>query len=473
MAGVTPNGYVTKTQQEIVESITQRIEQKFGKDFPTSPDSVAGQYTNIIAAALKENWDLGQAVVDTGNRSKSEGVYLDYLAGLIGLSRRQAQGSNGDLVWTDNVNTFVPSFSVVKDNLDRKVLTQENATLIPSECYTAYIEIFTLSDNTEYSVSVNGAKYLYTSSSPAVKEDILNSLSAQIDTATNFSSSVEDERIFIQFDSLRNGMGVGVSSNMGIDKVGAVISAEAATSGALEFPANTITTVVSSFPDSEVTNPVQFDLGRFRETDAELRLRMEQREENTGTATVPAIEASVSEIPGVQGVIVTENRTMNTVNNIPPKSYETYVVGGDEDSIAQVVWDTKPAGIETYGNITKVITDNDDELQTVKFSRKAVLYAWVKVTYSLNPEEEVNVDPPSAIKTAVVDHGDNMVKDEDFDLTKFYGPIYSNVNGVYVDSIEIATTASVEDIPTYQTTRIPVGGTQYLAFDEDRVEVVL
>lgn len=472
MAGVTPQGFVTKTQQQIVDRITQRLEDRFGKDFPTSPDSLAGQYTNIISAALKENWDLGQQVADTQNRDKAEGIYLDYLARLIGLTRRSSSGSTGDILWIDEQNTTIPAFSVVQDTLQRKVLTQETVTLLPSECYRSYVQALIIADNTEYSVSVNGVKFSYTSSSPAVESDILSNLAGQINTSPDATAQVVDDRIVITFESFRNGMSVGLSSDLGIDRVGSLIRAEAATVGDLNFPAGSITSVVSDFPDSEISNPQDFDLGRYRETDIELRARMTEREENTGTATVPAIEASISELQGVQGVILTENRTMSFVGDLPPKSYECYVVGGDEDAIANVIWETKPAGIETHGNISKVIVDNDGELQTVKFSRKAVLYAWVRITYTPNPEEDLSTNPVQAIKTAVTEFGNEFDKDEDFERTKFFGTIYSNVSGVYVDNIEIATTTDPNGTPFYQTARIPVGGTQELIFDEDRVEVV-
>lgn len=472
MAGVTPQGFITKTQQQIVDRITQRLEDRFGKDFPTSPDSLAGQYTNIISAALKENWDLGQQVADSQNRDKAEGVYLDYLARLIGLTRRSASGSTGDLLWIDDVNTNVPAFSVAQDNLQRKVLTQENITLSSTQCYRAYVQVINLVANTDYSVSINGVKFSYTSSSPTSEGSILSNLQGQINTSTDATATVEDNRLIINFESLRNGMTVALSSDLGFDRVGVLIRAEAASVGDLVFPEDTITSIVSDFPSSEVTNPQQFDLGRFRETDAELRLRMSEREENTGTATVPAIEASISELQGVQGGILIENRTMNFIGSLPPKSYECYVVGGDEDDIANVIWETKPAGIETHGNISKVIVDNNGNLQTVKFSRKAVLYAWVRVTYTPNLEEDQSLDPAQAIKTSVTDFGNEFDNDEDFERTKFYGPIYSDVTGVYVDNIEIATTTDPNDTPVYQTARIPVDGTQSLIFAEDRVEVV-
>lgn len=472
MAGVTPQGFVTKTQQQIVDKLIQRLGDRFGKDFPTSPDSVTGQYTNIIAAALKENWDLGQQLADSQNRDKAGGLYLDYLARLIGLTRRAASGSTGDVLWIDSQNTVIPAFSVVEDTLKRKVLTQETITLASSECYKAYVKVFVLTDNSEYSVSVNGVKFSYTSSSPAVEDYVLSNLAGQVNTATDATADVEDNTLVITFESFRNGMSVGLSGNLGFDRVGCLIRSEAATKGDLNFPEGSIVSVISDFPDSEVTNIQDFDLGRYRETDVELRVRMEEREESTGTATVPAIEASISELQGVQGVILTENRTMSFVGDLPPKSYECYVVGGDEEDIANVIWDTKPAGIETHGNISKVIVDNDGELQTVKFSRKSVLYAWVKITYTPNPEEEQSNNPVQAIKTAVADFGNGFDKDEDFERTKFFGPIYSDVTGVYVDNIEIATTSDPDGTPSYQTARIPVGGTQELIFSEDRVEVV-
>ena len=53
----------------------------------------------------------------------------------------------------------------------------------------------------------------------------------------------------------------------------------------------------------------------------------------------------------------------------PPKSFEIVVVGGDDPAIAQAIYNSKPAGIQSYGNVSEVISDDFGNPYTISFSR--------------------------------------------------------------------------------------------------------
>jgi uncharacterized phage protein gp47/JayE len=473
MAGVTSTGWVGKTFSELVDELAEEAKSEFGEDFPTTPDSVFGSLTNVFAASSKDLWDLGQALADAQNRDAAEGVYLDYLAALIGLSRLTDSGSSGDLLFTGNQAATVAALFPVKDNLNRIVLTDEVLELNRSACYESTFSVAALNPSEDYTIVAEGNTYTFTSDTDPTKSEILTGLESAMSAATEFTATVVGETLVITLNSFNNTLTTTNTVNLTLDSVGSLVNATAATTGDLTFLADTLTKLGSSSLDIDsVTNPQAFSLGRDEETDEELRLRMSQREQSTGTATKPAIEASLSEVEGVTSVLVNENITMTTdANGVPPKAYETFVVGGDEDDIAEVLWETKPAGIETFGDTSKVVVDSNGDSQTVYFSRKTDQYAWIRVTYEINSEEDFPSTGEEDIKTAVVDKGEAMYSGEDFEPTKFYAPIYSNVAGVYVTNLEIAITALPTDTPTYGTTRLSVAETEDLNFDTDRVIV--
>ena len=129
-----------------------------------------------------------------------------------------------------------------------------------------------------------------------------------MDLGSGFTSVIVDETIVVTLDSNNNILSTTNSFNVTLDSVGGLVSGEAVDLGDLTFLANTITELVgTNIQIISVTNPDDFTAGRDRETDAELRLRMAEREQSTGTATKPAIEASISEVDGVTGVLVVEN----------------------------------------------------------------------------------------------------------------------------------------------------------------------
>jgi hypothetical protein len=178
----------------------------------------------------------------------------------------------------------------------------------------------------------------------------------------------------------------------------------AANSGTLTV----ITNAVSGW--NSCTNALDAVLGRHDETDAELRKRRFDELTAPGASTVDSIRADVLKVPGVLQCYVFENVTLETdANGLPPKSIEVVIYDGtspaaDDASIAQVVWDQKPSGCETFGTIEEIVRDSLNQMQSVKFSRATVEDVWL--------EYDVVVDPnwfPSSganlIKAAAATYG--------------------------------------------------------------------
>lgn len=110
-------------------------------------------------------------------------------------------------------------------------------------------------------------------------------------------------------------------------------------------------------------------VGRDTETDEELRARREDAVSYTASSILSSIKASVSQISDVTYINAYENDTMNTVDTLPPKSFEIVVKGGDEDEIANAIFGKKPAGIQAYGTTVKTITDDDGNNFSIGFTR--------------------------------------------------------------------------------------------------------
>ncbi|AUR84727.1 baseplate protein J-like protein [Vibrio phage 1.063.O._10N.261.45.C7] len=471
MAGVTDNGWESKSFDQLMSEVATRAKEALGQDLPTTPDSPFGQFSNIFMASVKDLWDLGQSVTSTGNRDEASGYYLDVLARIARLTRLPASGSTGNLLFTGSVNATLPTFFACKDDQNRNVLTQEAITLNRANCYQSTFSVLTLADNTEYTIDVEGESFTFNGGTSPTVENVLIGLKGVLDTGDQTFNEIVGETIVLSFASNNNQLTTTNSDSLQLGSVGVLVSAESATVGDLSFPANTVTKLVSSnLSISSVTNPEPFNKGRFRETDEELRQRMSDREQNAGTATKPSIEASISQVDGVVSVLVVPNITMtdDPVTGVPKKSFETFVVGGDDDEIAEVLWQTKGVTSNFFGDILKIIIDENGDEQPVRFSRNVERYAWVRVTYSINSEEAFPADGEVRMASAVASHGNNMYLGEDLDPTKFYCPLYS-VPGTYIKNIQVAITENETDPPVYQTTTIPVSSVEALSFSEQRV----
>ena len=131
-------------------------------------------------------------------------------------------------------------------------------------------------------------------------------------------------------------------------------------------------------------NESKTDGGRYPETDAEVKARY-ARTESRGASTLDSIYSEVSGLSGVRTVKVIENDN-DTVDEAgrPPHSFETIVLGGAADEIAQAIFRKKPAGIKTHGSESVTVKDLSGTDRLIKFSFADVLPVYVKITVSRN-----------------------------------------------------------------------------------------
>lgn len=472
MAGPTKNGWEGRTFPEILQSIADEAQLEIGGDFPTSPDTRFGQLASIFANSHKSLWDLGQAVTDTQNRDTAEGVYLDYLAGISHLTRLKESGSTGQLLFTGRQSTLIPALFACKDLQNRNVLTKVPLTLNRANCYQSTFSVKILQDNVDYTLNVEGVEYTVNGGISPTISNILNNLKLTLDNGTtDFSSEVVDETIVLTYSSYNNNLTTTNSDSLNMDSVGSLVSSEAAVSGDASFDANTITRLVSSNINVDsVTNVTSFVKGRDEESDEDLRIRMSEREESTGTATKPSIESALSEVEGVSAALIIVNDTLvdDQTTGVPAKHFETFITGGDDNAIAEVLWKTKSLFGNSHGTINKTVIDDNGDTQSIRFSRNTGKFAHVRVTYTINDEEVFPSDGEDRMKASVVSFGNRMKQGEDLEPTKFYGPLYG-IEGMFVGNIQVAVTDLATDTPVYQSSKIPVSPVESLEFSTDRV----
>lgn len=199
--------------------------------------------------------------------------------------------------------------------------------------------------------------------------------------------------------------------------------------GPVQAPAGSLTVIETPVTGVDSTNnALDADLGRDVETDQELKTRREESLQRAGTATVEGIRNKVAEVEDVENVTVVENTTLVTDSGgRPGKSYETVVLGGDEDDIAQAIWISKPAGIETYGSITKSVTDSQGITHSIKFSRPTEKDIWIiiNITPNTDPNEGdlYPADGDDLVEEAVLEYGATFELGQDVVVNKFYTPI--------------------------------------------------
>lgn len=138
---------------------------------------------------------------------------------------------------------------------------------------------------------------------------------------------------------------------------------------------------------TSVSNEFRFDNGREIETDDELRERYSNSFIGNGKATINAIINHLLKIPTLKGYKVLENDTMEVINGMEPKSIKVIALGGTDEEIANAILDSKAAGIETNGNVTVAVKDNQGISHDIKFSRATEVEVFMNLTLSYSLSE--------------------------------------------------------------------------------------
>ena len=156
--------------------------------------------------------------------------------------------------------------------------------------------------------------------------------------------------------------------------------------GAIQAGAATLTQIVTTVPGWDaVTNATVAEVGQLVESQAAFESRRYQSVALNGRSTTAAVYARVAEVNNVIAAYVTDNKTNvnKTIDGytLSPHSIYVAVIGGDDDDIAEAIYNSVSAGCDYNGNTTVNVTDpNTGAVEAVTFMRPTQLPLYVKVT---------------------------------------------------------------------------------------------
>lgn len=161
--------------------------------------------------------------------------------------------------------------------------------------------------------------------------------------------------------------------------------------GPVEAAAGILTVIKTPvFGVASATNTLAANVGRFRETDTELRPRM-LSSSSSSSPTVAGIQTAVSNVDGVIKAEVIENSTNSvSAEGIPAKSVFPIVDGGSDSDIAQAlitggvaagIGYTEPADIPAATIVSDTFTDPvTGQVQTAFWARPNDTQIFVEAT---------------------------------------------------------------------------------------------
>lgn len=113
--GLTMEGFIPKPLQVIRDDISGEIKSRFGANTKTAPESVNGQFIDIMSERLSDLWELGERIWAGRGPSGAVGVGLDDILELAAKQRNEATHSTVPIALTGAPFTAIPAGRVIRD----------------------------------------------------------------------------------------------------------------------------------------------------------------------------------------------------------------------------------------------------------------------------------------------------------------------------------------------------------------------
>lgn len=220
-----------------------------------------------------------------------------------------------------------------------------------------------------------------------------------------------------------------------------------------------ITKIVNPSADVDsVTGKSLVSKGEETESDYELRKRFNEAKEGLGSCNEVAIKAAILRVPTVThaGIIVNEANA----------SFECFINGGYDyhEEIAKTIFEKKPLGIKTTGNVAQEIIDSGGYTHIINFSHTSNAPVYVKLAIKTNTEFEGETGKQE-IANNLETYIDNVGIGNSVILSSLYGQIHSVAGVVEVTELQLST-----DGVTWNTENITVDAYENCICAEVRIK---
>jgi uncharacterized phage protein gp47/JayE len=490
--GLDASGFTLKRLADIKTEIEDDLRSVFGKQLNLLPEDTLGQIVGIFAERESLIWELCLDVYNSQYPDSAEGVQLDNVVALTGLTRLQESASRVDVILFGTIGAVVPVGTIfsVDGNPDATFETIEPATLIAGTDETQDIDFDTVPDSGDFKISFDGeetATILFSASALDI-ENALNALpnigSGGVSVSGNFTSgftvlfdgATVNKRnvpalIVTENNLLTGAIAVETTVTETVPGVPqATVVAEAQEVGPIQAPKGSLTVIDTPVfgLDSIINQDDQDPIGRNTETDTELRSRREETIQLAGAGTVEAIRSRLlSNVPDVTAVTVFENNTQITDSDgRPPKTFEAIVQGGEDQDIWNEIWASKPAGIGPVGSVFGAV-DNDSQgfNPVMRFNRPTELDIYLELDLSV---DESFVNTVQEIKDAIVIFGNALGIGETVIVHPDLEAVLSQFEGITDVEIRIGTAPS----PTVDD-NVEVAANEISSWDDSRIDITV
>lgn len=478
MGVFTEGGFQAWDTQEWMTYIEDYEQALIGDDVDLDPTTPIGNIVQILTQLATSFDDVIQSAFWSRDIDSATGIFLTKLCAETGTIRKDATATVQDYTMFSGVEgTIIPSGSTVKQPkqylaLEDLVFTLQDDVVITATNSSSIKYSVSSVEAVTYQVTIGTASATYTASGNETIINLYNILADSINLIDGCTAVASVDGLLIETTTPKN----ITNQNFTTVEIGCIGTTIASIKGDITCSASTLTEIVTSGISGwySVTNITSGINGYDIESDFILRQR-QKTELNAVAGTEEAIQKSLSNLEDIGLARVDSNREdYDDAEGRPPHSVECVVSGSTNDEIAQAIYDKAPAGIGFFGrdDTSGTATKDSGAEVIVHFTRPSNIYAWVKFTRIDNKEQVLPSDYVALIQENTADYGnDNFGIGDDFVSSRMAVPFYST-EGSILTKIEIATTATPTDTPTYvEVDKIDLAFYEDSVFDATRIFV--
>lgn len=230
----------------------------------------------------------------------------------------------------------------------------------------------------------------------------------------------------------------------------------------------TIMTPISGITKVESLEDNNLVIGRYAETDKELRQRRREAIQNSGAYNLDNIRSSIFTLDGIIDCKYIENYEESTQDGIPAKSFEIIVDGGNEEDIVDIIFSKKTLGVRPFGSSLYTRQDSQGNIYKIGYTK----------AQHINTKLTINITTAGSQTDAWI----NTLKDniiETFDETQKIGIPVKNYTYYKVlsdmSAIDDIQSVKIEDLADISHTKLdslPINIRQIAKLSKDNIDVV-
>ena len=432
MASFDENGLTIDRLADIKTQIQDELKEGFGSGIDLDERSPFGVIIGIVSERYSLIWEILEAVNDASYPDDSFGVQLDKLLAFNGIVREQATASVVDLTFerepASSGDVTIPIGTQVHATSSTVLWATDVEATIPSAGDFATVQA--TADQTGPTGALAGT-LIEMVSTPSNVLSVVNPADASLGSEQESDSEVKARRR-LQLGRVGTATASGIRSALNLLEEIRVA----------QLVVNDTDFAVGSQPPHSIAAYIATETTVNLEQDSELFFDAVLVTGNSCAIELNGSPIAITPVPfttsnaqtlvdiaaALQGEAEIDTAISDGVDSIQVDGTSgaalpiTIVITGGAsqpvvtqtfngpvlDTIAQSLWDSKGAGIQTHGELSGTAIDDEGEIHILEFSQIEELVTHVELTLSVDSDYDLTASE-LAIRTSIVDYATNSL----------------------------------------------------------------